>query len=103
MLASMIRAAGAIPLVQPITPDDPAKLRARLAEAIESDVLVSIGGVSVGDFDFVKAALQAIGLPLDFWRVAMKPGKPLAFGMAGRRPGFGLPGNPASAMVTFEL
>ncbi|MCW3100216.1 MAG: molybdenum cofactor synthesis domain protein, partial [Chthonomonadaceae bacterium] len=60
------------------------------------------GGVSVGDRDFVKPALEKLGR-LDLWRVAMKPGKPLAFGHIGETLFFGLPGNPVSAMVTFEL
>jgi molybdopterin molybdotransferase len=102
-LAAQVRDAGGVPILHPITRDDPAALRERFADALAADVLVSSGGVSVGEFDYVKEALGAVGLELDFWRVAMQPGKPLAFGMAGRRPGFGLPGNPASAFVSFEL
>ncbi len=67
-----------------------------------ADVIVTAGGVSVGDRDFVKPALETLGT-LDLWRVAMKPGKPLAFGRIGRTLFFGLPGNPVSAQVTFEL
>jgi molybdopterin molybdotransferase len=66
-------------------------------------VLVSTGGVSVGKKDLVKEALRAAGARLDFWRVAMRPGKPIACGRLGRTAVFGLPGNPASALVTFEL
>jgi molybdopterin molybdotransferase len=65
--------------------------------------VLSSGGVSVGEFDFVKAALDDLGVEQRFWRVAMKPGKPLVFGMRARTPVFGLPGNPASSMVSFEL
>ena len=67
-----------------------------------ADVIVTAGGVSVGDRDFVKPALEKLGT-LDLWKVAMKPGKPLAFGRIGETLFFGLPGNPVSAMVTFEL
>ena len=79
-----------------------AALRAALADA---DVVVTSGGVSVGDFDHVREALGSAGLSLDFWKVAMKPGKPVAFATApGRGPlCFGLPGNPVSSMVSFEL
>jgi molybdopterin molybdotransferase len=66
------------------------------------DVIVSSGGVSVGDHDHVKAVLQQEGT-LDFWRIAIKPGKPLAFGTLGSALFFGLPGNPVSSLVTFEL
>ncbi|MCK5881466.1 MAG: molybdopterin molybdotransferase MoeA [Sinobacterium sp.] len=70
--------------------------------AKESDVVFSIGGVSVGDADFVKQAIERQGA-IDFWRVAMKPGKPLAFGSVGGRPLLGLPGNPVSAFSSFQL
>ena len=102
-MAALVRNAGGLPILHPIVRDDPAALRARFAEALAADVVVSIGGVSVGEFDYVKEALAAAGLSLDFWKVAMQPGKPVAFGLAGRRLGFGLPGNPASAMVSFHL
>jgi molybdopterin molybdotransferase len=65
--------------------------------------VVTTGGVSAGDRDHVRDALAAAGVVPDFWKVAMKPGKPLAFGMAGAVPVFGLPGNPVSSMVSFEL
>lgn len=67
-----------------------------------ADVIVSAGGVSIGDRDFIKPALEKLG-KLESWRVAMKPGKPVAFGSIGKTLFFGLPGNPVSAMVTFEL
>lgn len=97
-LVGLAAAAGAIPVDLGNCPDDPAALRRRFAEAAEvADVVVTTGGVSVGDFDFVKEALGAV----EFWRVAMKPGKPLAFGALHGRPFFGLPGNPVSCMVNF--
>jgi molybdopterin molybdotransferase len=75
-----------------------AAIRAGLAQA---DVLVTIGGVSVGDHDHVRDALRAEGVALDFWKVAIKPGKPLAFGKLGDQRVLGLPGNPAAAFATF--
>ena len=68
-----------------------------------SDVLITIAGASVGERDFTRRALEELGVQIDFWKVAMKPGKPLAFGRKGDCVVFGLPGNPVSAMVTFEL
>jgi molybdopterin molybdotransferase len=82
--------------------DSPESTRAALAACRDCDVILSTGGVSVGEFDYVKAAVEATG-SLDFWRVAIKPGKPLAFGRIGASLFFGLPGNPVSALVTFEL
>ena len=89
--------------------DDRAATERAFAAALdESDVVVTIGGVSVGDHDLVRPALEAVGVTLEFWRVAIKPGKPLAIGRfprSGRRDAIvvGLPGNPASAMITFAL
>jgi molybdopterin molybdotransferase len=104
MIAAMVRDAGGEPTIHPITRDDPAALRDRFREALDgADVMLSIGGVSVGEFDYVKDAMAAVGLTMDFWKVAMQPGKPIAFGVAGGKPAFGLPGNPASAFVSFEL
>jgi molybdopterin molybdotransferase len=78
-------------------------IRALLAQALGADVVLSSGGVSVGDLDFVKGALAALGVEQLFWKVAQKPGKPLAFGRLGARLVFGLPGNPVSALVCFYL
>jgi molybdopterin molybdotransferase len=102
-LAAACLEAGALPVRLPIAGDDRASLRRSLAAAQGLDALVSIGGVSVGDRDLVRAGLEGSGARLDFWRVAMRPGKPVAFGRWGRMAVFGLPGNPASALVTFEL
>jgi molybdopterin molybdotransferase len=102
-LAAACREAGALPVLLPFARDDRASLRRALDAARGFDVLVSTGGVSVGERDLVKEALQAAGAKLDFWRVAMRPGKPVAFGRWRRSAVFGLPGNPASALVTFEL
>jgi molybdopterin molybdotransferase len=102
-LSAAVRAAGGDPLLLPIAADDPRALRRALAAARGADALVTTGGVSVGERDLVRAALLAAGARLDFWRVAMRPGKPFAFGRWGRTAVFGLPGNPTSALVTFEL
>ncbi len=102
-LSAAVAAAGGAPRRLPIAGDDRAALRAALRQAAGADVLITTGGVSVGDRDLVREALEAAGARLDFWRVAMRPGKPLAFGRLGRTLVFGLPGNPASALTTFEL
>ncbi len=82
--------------------DEQAKLEAKLRDALkdEPDILVTTGGASVGDKDYMLAALQAIGAEIDFWRIAVRPGKPLMFGRLGKTLIFGLPGNPVSALVT---
>lgn len=100
-LAALVEQAGAIPVDLGIVRDDPESLKAAFREGLRCDILLSTGGVSVGDFDFVKEVLQELGVVMDFWKVWMKPGKPLAFGSIGSRPIFGLPGNPVSCMVNF--
>jgi len=86
-----------------IVPDDPSAYVERLQAAKGCDLLVTTGGVSVGAFDFTKDVLQSLGAELHLWRVRMRPGAPLGFGMLGEMPWLGLPGNPVSALVTFEL
>jgi molybdopterin molybdotransferase len=102
-LAAAAREAGAEPVVLPVARDELPALHRALAAARGLDALVTTGGVSVGARDLVRGALVRAGAHLDFWRVAMRPGKPFAFGRWGRTAVFGLPGNPASALVTFEL
>jgi len=103
-LAAQVREAGGEPVDRGIARDDRDALVAHIRGALaDADVLVSSGGVSVGDFDHVKDAYAAAGLAMNFWKVAMKPGKPLAFCVAGPVLIFGLPGNPVSSMVGFEL
>ncbi|HYG67551.1 MAG TPA: gephyrin-like molybdotransferase Glp, partial [Anaeromyxobacteraceae bacterium] len=102
-LAAAAREAGGDPVLLPVARDDEAALARALEAARGCDVLVTNGGVSVGARDFVKGALAAAGARLDSWRVAMKPGKPFLIGRWGRALVFGVPGNPASALVTFEL
>jgi molybdopterin molybdotransferase len=103
-LRAMAERAGATARVAPIVRDDRAETERAMALALEGcDVLLTVGGVSVGDHDWVRPALERIGATLDFWKVAMKPGKPLVLGRKGRSIVVGLPGNPASAMITFAL
>ncbi len=86
-----------------IVPDDYEATRDLIEQGLEYDVLLTSGGVSVGEFDFVKDVQDELGVERRLWGVAMKPGKPLVFGVRGRTLVFGLPGNPVSAMVSFEL
>ncbi len=102
-LAAAVRAAGADAIGLPIVRDRFEDIRARFEEAAQADVVLSTGGVSVGEFDFVRDALDALGVERRFWKVAQKPGKPLTFGTLGRRLFFGLPGNPVSALVCFAV
>ncbi|KAA5614781.1 molybdopterin molybdotransferase MoeA [Rhodovastum atsumiense] len=98
-LAALVRAAGGEPVVLPIAPDDRATLAAAADAARGMDLLVTSGGASVGDHDLVRSALGERGLEIDFWTVAIRPGKPLIHGRLGEVPMIGLPGNPVSAMV----
>jgi molybdopterin molybdotransferase len=98
-LAALVRAAGGDPVVLPVAADDAGMIGAVADSVGGMDMLVTTGGASVGDHDLVIAALQARGMTLDFWQIAMRPGKPLLFGELGATPVLGLPGNPVSAMV----
>ncbi|HEY7955346.1 MAG TPA: molybdopterin-binding protein, partial [Polyangia bacterium] len=102
-LAALVKRAGGVPRVLPIVRDDRALLRAAIEEARAADLIVSTGGVSVGAHDHVKEVLAELGAELDLWRVAMKPGKPVAIARLDEVPYFGLPGNPVSAVVAFLL
>ncbi len=102
MLAAQIKSAGGIPVYLGIARDTEEDLMEKFAWALKADIVVSSGGVSVGDYDLVKSSLQKMGQEMLFWKVAMKPGKPLAFGRIGETPIFGLPGNPVSSFVSFE-
>jgi molybdopterin molybdotransferase len=95
--------AGALPINLGIVPDELAAIEHRVRAGREADVLLSSAGVSVGEFDLVREALTRSGAELHLWQVSMRPGKPITFGSMGRTLVFGLPGNPVSAMVTFEL
>jgi molybdopterin molybdotransferase len=102
-IAAQVAEAGGIAVALGIARDTPDALRAALSKLDGLDALIVCGGVSVGKFDFVKDVLTELGMVMDFWRVAMKPGSPMAFGSINGRPVFGLPGNPVSSMVTFEV
>ncbi len=101
-LAAAVRASGAEPVELAPARDDEAEIEARLRETVGCDLVIASGGVSVGRYDHVRTVLERLGR-LDFWRIAVQPGKPLAFGHLDGRPVVGLPGNPVSALVTFEL
>jgi molybdopterin molybdotransferase len=103
MLAAALASAGADVTVIPSVADDDAAHRAALGRGLEADVLVSSGGVSVGPHDLVRRTAAELGVEEVFWGVAVKPGKPLSFGVRGRTLVFGLPGNPVSSLVGFEL
>jgi molybdopterin molybdotransferase len=103
MLAAALAVVGAEIVAAPSVADDEASLRAALERGLECDVLVTSGGVSVGEHDLVREVERELGVEESFWRVAIKPGKPLAFGTRGKTLVFGLPGNPVSALVGAEL
>jgi molybdopterin molybdotransferase len=102
-LMAQVLETGGVPIALGVVPDRLDAIEARISASRAADVLVTSAGVSVGELDFVKEALSRAGADLKLWRVSMRPGKPITFGSLGGRPVFGLPGNPVSAMVTFEL
>ena len=101
-LAAQVLACGGVPIMMGITRDKKSALLKKFKKALSADLIISSGGVSVGDFDFVKDVMGEMGNSMHFWQVAMRPGKPLAFGAIESVPLFGLPGNPVSVMVSFE-
>jgi molybdopterin molybdotransferase len=103
ILATQVLSAGAEVERLPPVKDDAEATRAAVERGLAADVLVTTGGVSVGVYDLVRAAEADLGVEEVFWRVAMRPGKPIAFGVRGRTLVFGLPGNPVSSLVGFEL
>ncbi len=103
-IVTMAASAGAQVRVAPLVPDDVNAVERALEDAfLDADVLVTVGGASVGDHDVVRDAMQRAGAELDFWKVSIRPGKPLIFGSARNTLILGLPGNPVSAQVTFTL
>lgn len=102
-LDGLVRACGGVPISLGIAADDIGSIRAHAAGAIRADILVTTGGASVGDHDLVQEALGDVGLQVDFWQIAMRPGKPLIFGRLGDTPMLGFPGNPVSSMVCGAL
>ncbi|MXV95761.1 MAG: molybdopterin molybdotransferase MoeA, partial [Gemmatimonadetes bacterium] len=107
MIAAAVAEAGGVPVDLGVAPDDPDALKAALESVEGVDVLVSTGGASMGEKDLLKRILLGLAFRLDFWRARVRPGSPLSFGHlrrgAGDLPVFGLPGNPASAFVTFHV
>jgi molybdopterin molybdotransferase len=102
-LDALVRQAGGIPLHLGNAADTPDSLRAVLTRSRGCDLLVTSAGASVGEYDYTRQVLESLGAELRFWRVRMRPGAPLGFGTLDGMPWIGLPGNPVSAMVTFEL
>ncbi len=98
-LAAFVQAEGGEPLDLGLAPDDVDAIAERLEAGREADVLITIGGASVGDHDHVREAFARVGVALDFWKIAMRPGKPLIFARRGEQRILGLPGNPVSALV----
>jgi len=101
-LMAQVQALGIEPVLLGIARDDPAELEQYLMRGLEYDVLLVSGGTSVGVHDYVRPTIEKLGVQMKFWRVAMKPGHPLAFGMTDKTAVFGLPGNPVSSMVCVE-
>jgi molybdopterin molybdotransferase len=100
--AQLVSAGADVTVLEPVADNEDAT-RAALARALDADVLVTSGGVSVGPHDLVRQLLAELGAEEVFWRVAVKPGKPIAFATRGATLVFGLPGNPVSSLVGFEL
>ena len=101
-ISAQIKECGAIPIMLGIARDEKNDLAAKLKQGLAADVIITTGGVSVGEYDFVINALKELGAEIIFWKVAMRPGKPLTFGALNGKLVFGLPGNSVSCMVSFE-
>jgi molybdopterin molybdotransferase len=102
-LAAQVHKSGGEPAILPIAPDEKTRLRSLIEEGLESDLLLLSGGVSVGRYDFVEQVLEDLGAEFFFTGALIQPGRPVVFGRIGKAYFFGLPGNPVSTMVTFEL
>src|SRR6202044_3306851 len=102
-LAAQVSLAGGEPVVLGNAPDEVKGLRVRIEQALKADIVILTGGVSVGKYDLVEQVLKEIGVEFFFDALAIRPGRPAVFGMCSDKPVFGLPGNPVSTMVTFEL
>jgi molybdopterin molybdotransferase len=102
-LTALVRRAGGEPVNLGIARDTPASLREHLTRALDCDLLVTTAGISVGEHDYLRPVLEELGAEQRFWKLRMRPGAPVGFGLLGAIPWIGLPGNPVSTMVTFEL
>jgi molybdopterin molybdotransferase len=102
-LAAQVRAAGGLPVLLPIAPDEPIQLRHLIEQGLQADLLLLAGGVSMGKYDLVEHVLGELGAEFFFTGALIQPGRPVVFGRAREKYFFGLPGNPVSTMVTFEL
>lgn len=102
-IAAQVIQLGAEPVNLGIARDNPGDIERKIKEGLsKGDILITSAGVSVGEYDFVKNVMKKIGVEPVFWRIAMRPGKPLSFGLYGKKPVFGLPGNPTSSMISFD-
>jgi molybdopterin molybdotransferase len=101
-IAAAVQEAGGIPILLGIARDNLTALKEKISHGLNADILVLSGGVSMGDYDFTKAVFKDLGADMNFWKLAIRPGQPLAFGKIHDKLAFGLPGNPVSSMVTFE-
>lgn len=101
-LAAAVKEIGAVPVLIGIARDTRESLESKIREGLKADALITSAGVSAGDLDLVREILQKFGVQQLFWKVAIKPGGPVAFGIKGNTPVFSLPGNPVSTMITFE-
>ncbi|MEZ0336363.1 MAG: gephyrin-like molybdotransferase Glp [Gemmatimonadales bacterium] len=102
-LLALVRQAGGVPVNLGIARDSPDSLRSKLQGALDADLLVTTAGVSVGEHDYLRSVLSELGAEHRFWKIRMRPGAPVGFALLGQVPWIGLPGNPVSTMVTFEL
>lgn len=102
-LVALVRLAGGEPINLGIAKDTPESFRTHLERARDADLLVTTAGISVGEHDYVRSVLEEMGVTQRFWKLRMRPGAPVGFGLLGEVPWIGLPGNPVSTMVTFEL
>jgi molybdopterin molybdotransferase len=103
MLAALVDAAGGRPVILPIARDTESSLQPLLVRGLSHDMLIVTGGVSAGKYDLVKTVLRQLGIVFQFERVRVQPGQPTAFGVFHKKPVFGLPGNPGSTLITFQL
>ena len=101
-IAAAVQEAGGLPILLGIAKDNPEALKAKIRQGLNADILVLSGGVSMGDYDFTKPVFKELGGDMNFWKLAIRPGQPVAFGKIGETLAFGLPGNPVSSMITFE-